>query len=160
MTTQAEKTEPAARTDFAGALVRLSHLVQHTLACAGREYDLTPQQAQLLCQLAKGPIGMAALGRVLHLEKSSLTGLIDRVERRGLVARVPDEHDRRALRVGLTGHGTDIAEQVHAAVTTRLDTLAGGLLPAEREQITAAAERLATEHAAAVGCTRQLPSPR
>lgn len=150
-------TTQAVQTDFAGALVRLSHLVQHTLACAGREFDLTPQQAQLLCQLARGPIGMAALGRALHLEKSSLTGLIDRVERRGLVARVPDERDRRALNVGLTGHGADIAERVHAAVTGRLDTLARGLDPAERELVAAAAERLAAEHAATVGCTRGIP---
>jgi DNA-binding MarR family transcriptional regulator len=150
-------TTRAVQTDFAGALVRLSHLVQHTLACAGRQYDLTPQQAQLLCQLARGPIGMAALGRTLHLEKSSLTGLIDRVERRGLVARAPDEHDRRALKVSLTSHGTDIAEQVHATVTARLDALAGPLLPAEREQVAAAAERLAAEHAATGGCARRIP---
>lgn len=147
-------TTQAAHTDFAGALVRLSHLVQHTMACAGREYDLTPQQAQLLCQLTKGPIGMAALGRALHLEKSSLTGLIDRIERRGLAARIPDEHDRRALKVSLTSYGTDIAEQVHAAVTARLDTLADGLRPADRDLLASAAEQLAAEHAAVVGCTR------
>jgi DNA-binding MarR family transcriptional regulator len=147
-------TKQAAHTDFAGALVRLSHLVQHALACAGREHDLTPQQAQLLCQLAKGPIGMAALGRSLHLEKSSLTGLIDRVERRGLAARVPDELDRRALKISLTSQGADTAEQVHAAVTARLDTLARGLRPAERDLLASAAEQLAAEHAAAVGCAR------
>jgi DNA-binding MarR family transcriptional regulator len=101
---------------------------------------------------------MAALGRTLHLEKSSLAGLIDRVERRGLVARVPDEHDRRALKVSLTSHGADVAEQVHAAVTGRLDTLASGLLPAERDQVAAATEQLAAEHAAVVGCTRGIPS--
>ena len=150
-------TTQAAQTDFAGALVRLSHLVQHTLACAGREYDLTPQQAQLLCQLTGGPIGMAALGRTLHLEKSSLTGLIDRVERRGLVTRAPDERDRRALKVGLTSHGADIAAQVHATVGARLDALARGLLPADRDQVAAAAEQLAAEHAAQVGCSRHIP---
>jgi DNA-binding MarR family transcriptional regulator len=149
-------TTQAAHTDFAGALVRLSHLVQHAMSCAGREYDLTPQQAQLLCQLTKGPTGMAALGRTLHLEKSSLTGLIDRVERRALVARVPDEHDRRALKVSLTSHGADVAERVHAAVTARLDALARGLRPAERDLLASAAEQLAAEHAAVVGCARHM----
>ncbi|MBO0830375.1 MAG: MarR family transcriptional regulator [Actinobacteria bacterium] len=67
---------------------------------------LTPQQTQLLCILRNGPVGMGELGRLLHLGKSSLTGLIDRVERHGLVIRVPDEDDRRALKAAVTGDWT------------------------------------------------------
>ncbi|MFG6198255.1 MarR family winged helix-turn-helix transcriptional regulator [Nonomuraea sp. JJY05] len=41
-------------------------------------------------------VGRTDLSKLLHLEKPSLTGLVDRAERRGLVRRVHDDADRRA----------------------------------------------------------------
>jgi DNA-binding MarR family transcriptional regulator len=73
-TTTEATTEPG----FAAALVRLSHLVQHVFADVSRDHDITPQQTQLLCMLIGGPVGMTELSRLMHLEKSSLTGLVDR----------------------------------------------------------------------------------
>jgi DNA-binding MarR family transcriptional regulator len=115
---------------FATALVRLSHLVQAVFGEVSREHGCTPQQAQLLCMLVPGPVGMTELSRALHLEKSSLTGLVDRVERRGLVTRVPDGTDRRALWITLTEDGARLANATHNGVTARLDGLATQL-PAE-----------------------------
>jgi DNA-binding MarR family transcriptional regulator len=126
MTTTAEEI------GLASALVQLSHLVQHVYAEASRSHDLTPQQAQLLCLLLDGPVGMTELSRVLHLEKSSLTGLVDRVERRGLVARVRDSRDRRACQITLTAQGRQLAYDCHHAVTARLDTLTAGLPARDR----------------------------
>jgi len=107
-----------------------------------RGRDLTPQQAQLLCTLIGGPVGMTELGRLLHLEKSSLTGLVDRVERRGLVARTRDPSDRRASQVALTGQGARLAAQSHGDVTARLEALARGLAPAERKRLASAIAQL------------------
>ena len=53
------KTVPTADIELAGSLVRLSHLVQHVFADVSRQHDLTPQQAQLLCVLMNGPLGMS-----------------------------------------------------------------------------------------------------
>jgi DNA-binding MarR family transcriptional regulator len=52
---------------------------------------------------------MTKLTGTLHVERSSLTGLVDRVERRGLVKRVRDPSDRRALQVASTPKGVDLA---------------------------------------------------
>jgi DNA-binding MarR family transcriptional regulator len=129
---------------LADALVRLSHLVQRVFAEVSREHDLTPQQAQFLCRLIGGPVGMADLGRSLHLEKSSLTGLVDRAERRDLVARVRDAHDRRACRVELTDHGASLAAETHKGVTARLETLAGELGAADKGMLTSVIMRILT----------------
>ncbi|NUP00908.1 MAG: MarR family transcriptional regulator, partial [Nonomuraea sp.] len=123
----------AAGLSLTEALVRLAHLVQQVYGEVSREHDLTPQQAQLLCLLVKGPIGMTELTRALHLEKSSLTGLVDRAEKRGLVARVRDPRDRRACDIELTCAGAKIAVRAHDGVTARLETLTGDLAPAHRD---------------------------
>jgi DNA-binding MarR family transcriptional regulator len=125
------------QTGLAAALMRLSHVVAHVFADVSRSRDLTPQQAQLLCTLIEGPAGMSELGRLLHLEKSSLTGLVDRVERRGLVLRTRDPSDRRASQVGLTGQGARLAAESHEDVTARLEALAGELAPADRKRLAA-----------------------
>ncbi|MEV6156208.1 MarR family transcriptional regulator [Nonomuraea sp. NPDC052129] len=120
---------------FAAALVRMSHLVQHEFADVSREYDLTPQQAQLLCMLIDGPVGMTELSKLLHLEKSSLTGLVDRVERRGLVIRIAAPRDRRACQIELTAQGARLANDSHGEITRRLDAAAEALSQDDRQRL-------------------------
>ncbi|GLZ03793.1 MarR family transcriptional regulator [Actinomadura sp. NBRC 104412] len=137
--TRAHTTPQAttAGTAFTTALIRLTQHVEQVFGEVGRERGLTPQQAHVLCHLVDGPIGMADLSRRLHLEKSSVTGLVDRVERRGLVARVRDDRDRRAYRVALTDEGSRLACETHEAVNQRLERLAADLAPAERDGLVA-----------------------
>lgn len=127
----------------ATALVRLTHEVERAFNDTSREFGLTPQQLQVLCVLHAGPVGMGELGRALHLEKSSLTGLVDRCERRGLVVRIRDSCDRRAWRVGLTDEGERLGEQGHQGVVTRLDKLTSRLAPADQARLTDVLTRLA-----------------
>ncbi|WP_037065310.1 MarR family winged helix-turn-helix transcriptional regulator [Pseudonocardia acaciae] len=131
----AELTGQPERIGLAAALVRLSHVVLHLYGEVSRELGLTPQQAQLLCQLIAGPVGMADLGRALHLGKSGVTGLVDRLERRALVARATDPRDRRAFRITLTPEGARLADEAHREVTARLDKLTGELAPADRDRL-------------------------
>ena len=56
----------------------------------------------MLCVLSDHSVGMADLSGMLGLERSSLTGLVDRAEHRGLVVRENDPHDRRVVKVTLT----------------------------------------------------------
>lgn len=143
------RTDPVAQVDvdagaagLASALVRLTHVVQHVFAEVGREHGLTPQQIQLLCALSGGPVGMSELSRWLHLGKSGLTGLVDRVERRGLVARTPDADDGRACRIALSAAGEGFATRTHAEVTARVAAMAAGLDAGERATLTDAVTRL------------------
>jgi DNA-binding MarR family transcriptional regulator len=115
------------------ALVRSSFLVNAVYAESGREHGLTPQQGQLLCVLMAQPYGMGELGSVLGLAKSSLTGLVDRTERNGLVRREPDPQDARAVRIVLTPRGARLADEFYAETCARVEKLSTGLSPAERD---------------------------
>jgi DNA-binding MarR family transcriptional regulator len=117
------------------ALVRSAFLVNAVYANSGREHGLTPQQGQLLCVLMSQPYGMTELGAVLGLAKSSLTGLVDRTERNGLVRREQDPHDTRAVRVALTAQGGRLAEEFYAETCHRIDKLPAGLSAAERDTL-------------------------
>lgn len=114
------------------ALVRSSFLVNAVYAESGREYGVTPQQGQLLCVLMVRPYGMGELGSVLRLAKSSLTGLVDRTERNGLVRREPEPRDTRAVRVALTARGSRLAREFYDETCRRIEELPASLSPAER----------------------------
>jgi DNA-binding MarR family transcriptional regulator len=117
------------------ALVRTSFLVNAVYAEAAREHGLTPQQGQLLCVLMAQPYGMGELSGMLGLAKSSLTGLVDRTERNGLVRREPDPQDTRAVRVALTPQGSRLAERFYAETCRRVDKLPVGLSGDERDTL-------------------------
>lgn len=117
------------------ALVRSSFLVHAVYAESGREHGLTPQQGQLLCVLMARPYGMSELGATLRLAKSSLTGLVDRTERNGLVRREPDPQDTRAVRVALTARGDRLAAEFYAETCRRIEKLPAGLGAADRDAL-------------------------
>ena len=114
-------------------LVRSAFLVDAVYAKSAREYGITSQQGQLLCVLMARPRGMSDLGATLGLAKSSLTGLVDRTERNGLVRREPDPEDQRAVRVALTSRGSRLVDEFYAETCRRVEELSSGLSAAERE---------------------------
>ncbi|WDV52396.1 MarR family transcriptional regulator [Streptomyces coeruleorubidus] len=128
------------------ALVRAAFLVDGVYAEAGRAYGLTPQQGQLLCVLMPQPYGMSELGEMLGLAKSSLTGLVDRTVRRGLVRREADPRDGRAVRVGLTEEGAALAEMFYAETCRRIEALPSGLNGAERERLAVLLSRVVADN--------------
>src|SRR5690348_5837799 len=71
---------------------------------AATELDLHPAQAGTLLQLAS-PLPMNELAARLGCDNSNVTGLIDRLEARGLVTRRPSSEDRRVKHVVLTADG-------------------------------------------------------
>jgi DNA-binding MarR family transcriptional regulator len=142
--TASDEQEPG----VAAGLVRLSFLVQGVFARTSERHGLTPVQAKLLCVLADRPRGMAELAGILGVEKAALTGLVDRVERRGLAERTAVPGDRRALRVTLTGAGRQAAAAFHHAVSAELDGLAAALPTAERARFGASLSRLTALHGA------------
>jgi DNA-binding MarR family transcriptional regulator len=116
----------------ASGLIRLAFLVGGVYAEVGHDCELPPAQAQMLCLLRDEPRGMAELVRTLGVERSSLTGLVDRAERSGLVERRLDPADRRAVRVALTPAGDAAAQRFHDEVTERLAELLADLPETEQ----------------------------
>jgi DNA-binding MarR family transcriptional regulator len=128
------------------ALVRTTFLVNAAYAQAGRDHGLTPQQGQLLCVLMAQPYGMGELSTMLGLAKSSLTGLVDRTERNGLVRREPDPRDTRAVRVALTPKGGKLADAFYTDACRRIDALPGALGAAERDVLTGLLARVVLDN--------------
>jgi DNA-binding MarR family transcriptional regulator len=131
---------------IAAALVRSAFLVDAVYAESGRQHGLTQQQGQLLCVLMGRPYGMTDLGATLGLAKSSLTGLVDRTERNGLVRREPDQKDTRAVRVALTPRGSRLAEEFYAETCRRVEKLSAGLSAAECGTLTALLGRIVQDN--------------
>jgi DNA-binding MarR family transcriptional regulator len=127
-------TEVAADLDLATGLIRLARLVNGRFSTASAAHDLTAAQARMLCILVEGPRGMAELAGLLGIDKAGVTGLVDRVERRGLAERTAVPGDRRALAVRLTADGQRTAVAVHELICAELNALAAGLVPADRER--------------------------
>ncbi|MER7703867.1 MarR family transcriptional regulator [Kitasatospora sp. NPDC097605] len=118
-----------------GALVRAAFLVDAVYAESAREHGLTSQQGQLLCVLMGRSYVMGELGGLLRLAKSSLSGLVDRSERNGLVRRESCEEDARSVRVALTVEGLALARRFYAETCRRIDELPAGLSAGEREAL-------------------------
>ncbi|WP_433010264.1 MarR family winged helix-turn-helix transcriptional regulator [Kribbella sp. CA-294648] len=122
-------------TELVGSLVTLMHVLQDLYAETSRPLGLTPQQAHLLCVLLCGPQGMTDLSRILSIERSSLTSMVDRLERRSLVARNAHPTDRRACQIALTPEGHTLADQAHTAFTDRVEALTSMVSPAARKTL-------------------------
>jgi len=121
--------------DLATGLVRLARVVQDVFARVSARHDLTAAQARLLCVLTDEPKGMAKLAGILGVEKAAMTGLIDRLERHGLVQRTAVPGDRRACHVALTASGERRALAVHDEVGTDLDALTSSLSATRRGEL-------------------------
>src|SRR5438309_10585386 len=97
----------------------------HLLA-SGAEFDLSPIQCHVLHLIEPGrPVPMSRLAETLSCDASNVTGLIDRLESRGLVQRRPSTSDRRVKALQLTPTGARLRAQL-------LRRMAGRSLPLSR----------------------------
>lgn len=92
--------------DLIGAIVARYH-EEFEEAAAG--HALTGAQAKLLTLLSLDPLPMRKLARKLRCEPSNVTGIVDRLESRGLVERRPDPADRRIKVAAVTDEGRRVA---------------------------------------------------
>jgi DNA-binding MarR family transcriptional regulator len=107
-TVSAREAGAHARIGPVDGLAQLSFLVMGMLERRAAEHDLSIAATRLLGVLRDREPTMNELARLLDLDKSSVTGLVDRAERRGLVARVPSPADRRSVHVTLTADGRSL----------------------------------------------------
>ena len=80
-------------------------------------FDLSPPQMWALRHLEPDtPLPMNALAGMLHCDNSNVTGIVDRLESRGLVERRAAAHDRRVKHLVVTEEGARLREQVGARI--------------------------------------------
>jgi DNA-binding MarR family transcriptional regulator len=85
---------------------------------------------------------MSRLADHLGLERSTLSGLVDRAERRNLLRRTPNRTDGRAVDVVLTAEGARLARRLEAEVRSSLAPMTASLTPAEQRRLRTLLERL------------------
>ncbi|MFI1204263.1 MarR family winged helix-turn-helix transcriptional regulator [Streptomyces sp. NPDC020883] len=98
---------------------------------AAAEHSLTGAQARLLRMLVMEPMPMRKLAQCLKCEPSNVTGIVDRLESRGLVERRPDPADRRVKLAVPTPEGRETAERLRTSLDFARQPL-GRLTVAER----------------------------
>jgi DNA-binding MarR family transcriptional regulator len=124
------------------ALAQSAFVVMGALTRIGAAHDLSLTQMRALGILRDRRLRMAELAGFLGLERSTLSGLVDRAERRGLLARERSADDGRAVDVFTTPAGVRLAECVHADVHRALLPVTGRLDAGEREALTGLLERM------------------
>ncbi len=99
--------------------------LRQALAATGASQIRPSYLGVLLILWQEDGLQAAALGRRAGLEPSSMTGILDRMERDNLIQRLADPDDRRAQRIFLTDSGRAYEAPVGCAVTRMLERLTG-----------------------------------
>jgi DNA-binding MarR family transcriptional regulator len=101
---------------------------------------------QLMCLLAvveKGSATATDIAERIYLSPSTLVGILDRLEEKGLVQRVRDVEDRRRVEVTLTDAGRTLASKTPFPLQYSLDKALKQLSNRERQRLATSMERLA-----------------
>jgi len=114
--------------------------LEYELAAAGHE--LTFSQYVTLKMLSNGPAGVTDLARFAELNPGAMTRLLDKLEAKGIIARVADPADRRALNINLTDAGLSMWQDVNQCGQRVLERAMTGMSQDERNQLTRLIEQV------------------
>jgi DNA-binding MarR family transcriptional regulator len=99
-----------------------------------RAHDISMWGYIVLTALVEQPVRtQAALAAAISADKSRIIGVLDELQRRGLIQRQPDESDRRVHLLSLTPAGDRLRRSVEAAIRRTEEQVLGVLPPADRE---------------------------
>ena len=129
-------------------LAQLSFLIHRLLERRAGEHELSIIQTRLLGVLRDRRPTLKELGKLLGLDKSSVSGLVERAERRGLVTRVPSPTDGRSVLVSLTDHGRSLVSEASSHFGADVFALLNRLSPADRRELSRLVSRVLVAHAA------------
>jgi DNA-binding MarR family transcriptional regulator len=121
------------------ALAQLTFAVQGALGRVVAAHDLSIAAVRLLGILRDRRPTIKELATFLQLDKSSVTGLVDRAQERGLVARTASTLDRRSVQVTITGAGQDLIDKAQAAFEAEIAILVADLNPTQRNRLSSTA---------------------
>jgi MarR family transcriptional regulator, lower aerobic nicotinate degradation pathway regulator len=123
--------------DLRDNLVQVSFAVIALLSRVAAEHDLSLTQLRVLGILRDREPTMAELAMYLGLERSTVSGLIDRAVQRRLVRKTSDTADGRSVRVSLTAEARRLETRVIAKIGELMAPLTGRLNSTEQNRLTA-----------------------
>lgn len=148
--------DPASVGDLVDSFWAVARQVRHVSATMLAAWDLNPSQARALRALTRhGEMRPGELARHLRITPRSATEFVDGLADRGLVERVADPGDRRAVRLRLTERGASTAAAIHEARAEEARRVFDRLPEhdrAELARILTVLRRAAEDHPAADGC--------
>jgi DNA-binding MarR family transcriptional regulator len=101
-----------------------------------KEFSITPPQFEVLVLLwMEDGLLLSELGRKLSRDGPTITGVVDRMEKKQLVKRVRDEKDRRAIKIVLTTKGLKLKDKLMSLRNEIIDKTIGNFIPHELEQL-------------------------
>ena len=106
--------------DLIDALGQTAFTTMGALTGLAADAGLSLTQLRVLAILRDRRLRMSDLAEYLGLEKSTMTGLVARAERKELLARVANEQDARAVDVVLTDQGRAVADALSVALRDAL----------------------------------------
>ena len=118
-------------------LVRVSFAVTAVLNRVAAEHDLSLTQLRVLGILRDREPTMAQLASYLGLERSTVSGLVDRAVQRGLVKKTTDPADARSVRVSLTAEAQRLATRIIAEINGLMAPMTDQLSNSEQNRLTA-----------------------
>src|SRR3984957_8675928 len=124
------------------SLVQASSTVIAMVSRVAAEEDLSLTQLRMLGILRDREPAMAELAPYLGLERSTVSGLIDRAVQRGLVRKTTDAVDGRSVRVSLTAQARRLEVRVIAQIGELMAPMTDGLNVGEQKRLTALLAKL------------------
>jgi DNA-binding MarR family transcriptional regulator len=128
--------------DLRDSLVQASFTVIAMVSRVAAEQDLSLTQLRMLGILRDREPAMAELATYLGLERSTVSGLIDRAVQRGLVQKTSDAADGRSVRVSLTAAARRLEPRVIGEIGALLAPMTDRLTSAEQKRLTALLAKL------------------
>jgi MarR family transcriptional regulator, organic hydroperoxide resistance regulator len=97
--------------DSWATVISLCFSVRDWWSALCQELDLTPSQGMALRSLER-PLPMSTLAEALACDASNVTGIVDKLESRGLIARRGADHDRRVKMLCITELGRSLRDRL------------------------------------------------
>lgn len=99
-------------------------------------FDLTPVQYAALAAIAARPgLDQATLAGTIAYDRTTITGVVDRLAQKGLVVRTPSNRDRRAHELSITKAGEKTLREIEPAVQAAQRAMLRGLTAAEAKEL-------------------------
>jgi len=109
------------------------------------DHGMTGPQLAVLQETARtGPTSPSALARSVHLSQATVTGILQRLERQGLIERTPSTADRRSVLVEISSAGHALLEASPSLLQDRFRDGLSALQEWERLQILSTLQRVAS----------------
>jgi DNA-binding MarR family transcriptional regulator len=121
--------------ELATDLRTLWHALINGLTQSGRADGLQRQQFWVIGALSDGPLRMSDLAERTGTSQASLTGIVDRLEERGLIERTRNSDDRRVVEVDLTSSGRSELKMAHERMLDRLAAVLAPLSAQDRREL-------------------------